>query len=178
MLPSALVTACGTGRRSGGSSPLRGGPACRAAPRRAGGGGSWPTPRARRPPVVLICSSASSPRSRKLEAGDRLRVAAVEALGHAQDRRQHADRLAQRRGQPRVLFVRSLRRAAPVIAGDQRDDLDLVGIEAAQVAVLDQVVRVPVMALVADVRRRCRAAAPRYSSHSRSRSVRPCTARV
>ena len=38
-----------------------------------------------------------------------------------------------------------------MIARDERDDLDLLRIEAAQVAVLDQVVRVPVVALVADV---------------------------
>ena len=47
--------------------------------------------------------------------------------------------------------VAALRRRAAVIAGDQRDDLDLVGLEAAQVAVLDQVVRMAMMPLVADV---------------------------
>ena len=34
-----------------------------------------------------------------------------------------------------------------MVARDERDDLDLLRIEAPQVAVLDQVVRVPVMAL-------------------------------
>ena len=38
-----------------------------------------------------------------------------------------------------------------MVARDERDDLDLLRIESAQVAVLDQVVRVPVVALVADV---------------------------
>ena len=38
-----------------------------------------------------------------------------------------------------------------MVAGDERDDLDLVGLEAAQIAVLDQVVRVLVVPLVADV---------------------------
>ena len=45
-----------------------------------------------------------------------------------------------------------LRRGLAMVAGDERDDLDLLGIEAAQTAVLDQVVRVLVVALVADVR--------------------------
>ena len=38
-----------------------------------------------------------------------------------------------------------------MVAGDEGDDLDLLRIEAAQIAVLDQVVGMPVMALVADV---------------------------
>ena len=38
-----------------------------------------------------------------------------------------------------------------MVAGDERDDFDLVRLEAAQVAVLDQVVGMAVMALVADV---------------------------
>ena len=38
-----------------------------------------------------------------------------------------------------------------MIARDERDHLDLLGLEAAQVAVLDQVVRVLVVPLVADV---------------------------
>ena len=38
-----------------------------------------------------------------------------------------------------------------MVAGDQRDGFDLVGLEAAQIAVLDQVVRVLVVPLVADV---------------------------
>jgi hypothetical protein len=38
-----------------------------------------------------------------------------------------------------------------MVPGGERDDLDLVGIEAAQVAVFDQVVRVFVVPLVADV---------------------------
>ena len=47
--------------------------------------------------------------------------------------------------------VLPLRRRLAVIARDERDRLDLVRLEAAQIAVLDQVVRVLVVALVADV---------------------------
>ncbi len=47
-------------------------------------------------PVVLICKQRIVTAIAKLEAGNRLRVTAVEALGHAQDRREGADRLAQR----------------------------------------------------------------------------------
>ena len=43
-------------------------------------------------------------------------------------------------------WMRLPRRAAAVIARHQRDGFDLVRVEAAQIAVLDQVVRVPVMA--------------------------------
>ena len=50
-----------------------------------------------------------------------------------------------------VPLVRLLRRRLPMVARDQRDDLDLLRLEAAQVAILDQVVRMPVMPLVADV---------------------------
>ena len=64
---------------------------------------------------------------------------------------ERADGPAQRRREPGVFLVRPLRRASPVIAGDERHDFDLVRIEATEVAVPDQVVRVPVMALVADM---------------------------
>ena len=93
----------------------------------------------------------SSPRSRDFETRNRLRVAAVEAFRHAQDRRERPHGPAQRGRQLRVLVVRSPRRAAPVIARDERDDFDFVRMKAAQIAVLDQVVRMLVMARVADV---------------------------
>ena len=50
-----------------------------------------------------------------------------------------------------VAVVPPLRRRAAVIARDERDRLDLVGLESAQIAVLDQIVRVLVVPLVADV---------------------------
>ena len=81
---------------SGGTTPTSRRTGLPTASRRAGGGGSSPTPRARRRCRCRTCSSTSSPLIAQLEAGDRLRMAAVEALGHAQDRRQRADRPPQR----------------------------------------------------------------------------------
>ena len=82
---------------------------------------------------------------------ERLGVAAVEAFGEPHHRREPLDRLAQRSLQLAVPVVRFLRRRLPVVARDERDDLDLLRVESAQVAVLDQIVRMAVMALVADV---------------------------
>jgi hypothetical protein len=78
-------------------------------------------------------------------------VAPIQPFGEPDHRRHRLDRLAFRAAEIRVALVGLLRRGLPVVAGEQRDDLDLLGIEAAEIAVLDQVVRVPVMALVADV---------------------------
>ena len=50
-----------------------------------------------------------------------------------------------------VALVRFLRRRLAVVARDERDDFDLLRVEAAQIAVLDQIVRMAVVALVADV---------------------------
>jgi hypothetical protein len=86
-----------------------------------------------------------------LEPGDWLRVAAVEAFRDAQHRGEGLDRSPQGSGQLRVLLVRALRRAAAVVARDERDHLDLVGMKSAQVAVLNEVVGMLVMARVADV---------------------------
>src|SRR5262249_42576707 len=77
--------------------------------------------------------------------GDRLLVAPVEALGEAQDRRQRPDRPAPAPAHRAELLVAAFRRAASMVFGDERDRLDVVGLEAPQIAVLDQVVRMPVM---------------------------------
>jgi len=87
----------------------------------------------------------------KVDAGDGLRVAAIEALGEPQNRRQRLDGPAPLARQVREAFVLRLRRGAAMIAGDQCDGLDFVRIEPAQIAVPDQVVRVLVVALVADM---------------------------
>jgi len=87
----------------------------------------------------------------ELQARDGLRVTAIEALRQPQNRGERAN------GGPRPpphraeALVLSLRRRLPVIAGDERDRLDLAGLESAEVAVLHEVVRMLVMALVADV---------------------------
>ena len=80
-----------------------------------------------------------------------LSVAAVEPLGKPDHRREHAHCPAQGALEIPVTLVRLFRRRLAMIAGDERDDFDLLRIETAQIAVLDQVVRVPVVPLVADV---------------------------
>ncbi len=87
----------------------------------------------------------------QLEPRHDLSVAAIETLGESQDGRKGADRASKPARQLAVAFVRLLRRGAAVIARDQPDHLDFVGLEASKVAVLDQVIRVLVMAGVADV---------------------------
>ena len=86
-----------------------------------------------------------------VETGHRLRVAAIEAFRQPEKRGQHPDAPPIRPSQFAVALVRFSRRGLAVIARDERHDFDLVGIEATQVAVLDEVVRMFVMALVADV---------------------------
>ena len=78
-------------------------------------------------------------------------MAAIEPLGETDHRRERLDGLAQRSLQVAVALVGLLRRGLPMIARDERHDLDLLRREAAQVAVLDQIVRMAVVALVADV---------------------------
>jgi len=87
----------------------------------------------------------------ELEAGDRQRVAPIEALGEAQHRRQRPHGPPQAPRQTAEAFMLALRRRLAVITRDQGDHLDLVRLEAAQIAVRDQVVRVLVVALVRDV---------------------------
>ena len=86
-----------------------------------------------------------------LEAGNTLRVAAIEALGEPQHRRQRANGAPRPPRQLAEAVVLALRRALAVVARDQRDRFDLFRLEAAQVAVLHQVVRVLVVPLVADM---------------------------
>ena len=88
-------------------------------------------------------------------------VAAVEAVGDAQERCQppHDDTLVGR--QPLELGVPVLGRRAPVIARDGRDQLALAVGEAGQIGVVQQVVGVLVVAVVGDerthvVQHRCR----------------------
>jgi hypothetical protein len=78
-------------------------------------------------------------------------VAAVEALGQPEDGGQGAHLFPAPAPEPGVLIVAAVGRGPPVIARHQGNGINLVGIEATQVAVLDQVVRVLVMALVGDV---------------------------
>ena len=88
----------------------------------------------------------------QLDAGQALRVAAVEAFGQPQDGREASNRAAAISWEIRKVFVTVLWRRAAVVPGDQCDGIDFLGLEAPQIAVLDQIVRVFVVALVADVR--------------------------
>lgn len=87
----------------------------------------------------------------QLEPRDHLRVAAVEALGHAEDRRKQAHRAPEIARQIRVLLLRLLRDASAMVERHERHDLDLLRVESAQVAVLDQILRMFVVPRVADV---------------------------
>jgi hypothetical protein len=102
---------------------------------------------ARRPQLQQIIVSAVV----QIEPGDGLRMAAVEAFGQPQDGGERADRVPRAAAHVSEPGMASLGRRLTVIARDERDRFDLVRLEAAQVAVLDQVIRVSVVLLVADV---------------------------
>jgi hypothetical protein len=87
----------------------------------------------------------------QLDAADGLRMAAVQALGEPQDRGQRADHAPAAAGKAAQRSVLFLGRGLAVVARYERDRFDFVGLEAAQVAVADQVLGVLVMALVADM---------------------------
>jgi hypothetical protein len=87
----------------------------------------------------------------KLESRHDLRVTAIEALGQPQDGRKRLDGLPLAPPQSAVLPVPPVGCGPAMISCDQRDGFGLVGLEAPEIAVPDQVVRVLVMALVGDV---------------------------
>src|SRR5919197_686158 len=87
----------------------------------------------------------------ELDGADRLRVASIEALGETQDCRERPDRSSYPASERTELVVAPLGRALTVIARDERDRFDFLGLEPAQVAVLDQIVRVLVVPFVADM---------------------------
>jgi hypothetical protein len=88
----------------------------------------------------------------QLDAGHRLCVAAIERFGKPQNGGERADDAALLAAERAVVVVRPLRRRLAVVTRDETDDLGFYRLEPAQVAVLDQVVRVLVVALIADVR--------------------------
>ncbi|OLC50148.1 MAG: hypothetical protein AUH43_05870 [Acidobacteria bacterium 13_1_40CM_65_14] len=87
----------------------------------------------------------------KLEAGDGLRVTAVEVLRQPQDRGERAHDAARAAGQRAETLVPPLRRRLTVIARHERDRFDLLRLEPAEIAVPDQIAGVFVVALIADV---------------------------
>jgi hypothetical protein len=78
-------------------------------------------------------------------------VAAVEALSQSEDGGKGAHRSPATAAENGVLVVTTVRRRPPVIPRQKGDGINLVGLEATQVAVLDQVIRVFVVTLVRDV---------------------------
>ncbi len=87
----------------------------------------------------------------KFDAGDRLGMAAVQVFGeseHGGQRTHHASLFALQLTEP---LLTAVRHDASMIPGNERHDLDLIRIEPSQVAVADQVIRMFVMADVADV---------------------------
>jgi hypothetical protein len=86
-----------------------------------------------------------------LEAGNRLRVAAIEAFGQAEDAGEGPDRPAALASEVPVVLVAPFRCGLAMIPRDEADDFDLLGFEAAQVAVLNEVVRMLMVTLVADM---------------------------
>jgi len=87
----------------------------------------------------------------QLDAADGLRMAAVQALSEPQNRGERADHAPAIAGKAAQCPVLLLGRGPAVIARHERDRFDFVRLEAAQVAVPDEVLGVLVMAFVADV---------------------------
>jgi hypothetical protein len=87
----------------------------------------------------------------QLDAGQALRVTAIEIFSEPQDGGERTDRPPALAREVGVLIVLALRRGASMVPGDQRYGVDLLGLEAAEVAVLDEIVGMLVMALIADV---------------------------
>ena len=91
------------------------------------------------------------PAREEVNPGKRLRVAPIESLGQPHNCRQHPHRRAKGAVEIAVSLVRFLRGRLPMVAGDERDDLDLLRIEAPQISILDQVIGMPVVAVIADM---------------------------
>jgi hypothetical protein len=87
----------------------------------------------------------------QLEARHGLRVAAIEAFGQAQDRRQRPNGPPALAAELAIPFMAALWRRLAMIPGHERNRLDFVRLEAAEIAIPDEVIRVLVMALVADM---------------------------
>jgi hypothetical protein len=77
-------------------------------------------------------------------------VTAIEALGQTKNRRQRLNRLPLTPAQSRVLLVPPVGCGPAMIACNERNGFDFVRLEAPQITVPDQIVRVLVVALVRD----------------------------
>ncbi len=102
---------------------------------------------ARRPELEQIVFAAIV----ELDARDDLGMTAIEALRQPQEGRERLDRATGLAGQLPVAVVRFLRGRASMVPGDQPDGLDLIRLEPAEIAVLDQIVRMLVVSRIADM---------------------------
>jgi hypothetical protein len=141
-----------------------------AAPGTAGGGREFEADgtidlRDERPRVSFRCPELQFGVARGADANDQvrmiladpepiddLRVAAIQAFSQAKQGSEDAHHATALPVQRRKARVRLPRRRLTMIPGDQGNDRDLVALEAAQATVGDEVVRVLVVAFVADVR--------------------------
>jgi hypothetical protein len=87
----------------------------------------------------------------EIDRRNRLRVASIEPFRQPYHRRQLFNRFSKLRREVFVTLVRLFRHRLPVIARDKRDDFGFVRFEAAQITILDEVIRMPVVAFVADM---------------------------
>src|SRR5262245_39561813 len=87
----------------------------------------------------------------QFDAGHRLGVAAIEALGQPENGRERPDRSPAFAGEIGITFMAALGCGAPMISGEKRHDFDLLRLEPAEIAVLDEIVGMLMVALVADV---------------------------
>jgi hypothetical protein len=87
----------------------------------------------------------------QFQAGDRLAVTAIEALREPQNRRQRPHHTAGPPTQFPESVVFPLGGCLTMIPCHERDNIDFLRFEAAQIAVLDQIVRVFVVPFVTDV---------------------------
>jgi hypothetical protein len=87
----------------------------------------------------------------KFDARDRLGVAAIEIFRQAKNRGEPPHDLASLPPEQAEVRMPARGRRAPVISGHECDRFDLIRLEAAEIAVLDQVVRMTMMALITDV---------------------------
>ena len=87
----------------------------------------------------------------QVDGFDRLLVAAVEPLGEPKDRGERPDRAATPAAEIAKQFVALLRYRLPVVPRDERDGVDFLRVEPSQIAILDEIARVLVVPLVADM---------------------------
>ncbi len=87
----------------------------------------------------------------QLEATDRLPVTAIEAFGQPQDRGQRPHDAPRAATEVAETLVAALGSGLTMIPRHERDDLHFFRLEAAQITVLDQIVRMFVVSFVADV---------------------------